>query len=171
MNKYIYEKIVLTDSICDKIIKNTELESCIEDNVSILLPLYPEESNKYYNIVNEITDIIIKNIVLYLNNINYKTHYENLVQTNMSIFILKKNTSNNKFKNELVVFDRFNSYILCIIFLNESTDSYIEFWNGYKVISEKGKIVLFPATWDFIYKHNPSILTDNYYIKTILYEY
>jgi len=173
MNEYIYENKKISNEICNIIIKianKTILDSDGITDIRIELPLYPVETDEYYTVCNHLTNIISENIKVYLDNIKFKTYYETLIQTPMSIYISRKKQDNAEFKNELNVFDKYNSYIVCIIFLNDSDDGTIEFWNGYKVTPEIGKILLFPATWDFIFKHNYSTITDNYYIKTILYE-
>jgi len=174
MNEYIYENKIISNEICDIILKLMDkeiLNSDIMTDIQIELPLYPDETDEYYPIINSLTNIISENIKVYLNNIEYNNYYETLIQTTMTIYISRKKQDNAEFKNELNIFNKYNSYIVCIIFLNDSDDGTIEFWNGYKVMPEKGKLLLFPATWDFIFKHNYSKKTDNYYIKTILYEY
>lgn len=43
-----------------------------------------------------------------------------------------------------------------IWYLNTITeDGYTEFWDGTKIQPEQGKLVIFPATWDFIHRGYP----------------
>lgn len=106
--------------------------------------------------------------VLYKEYYNYKEHLNNSLPRNPHK-IIKKEIGDSGYQIQRTKPSEFYTWhsdynsadgkiriITFIWYLNTITeDGYTEFWDGTKVQPEQGKILMFPATWDFMHRGYP----------------
>jgi len=173
MEKYIYTY----DSDLDSNFLNEIIDiSNLENEKNPLSPLYisflcATENyrndkhflwNKFKLKLKSIIDAQMQN---YLQAINiYNSDFDNTYIHFEDQSILKKDLIFLKFNAESLpsfeftdfyISSLFENKLTFIFFLNDEFDGgEIEFINGYKITPKVGRMVLFPASWTFIYKHN-----------------
>ena len=171
---------VLSDKMCDNIINKF-------NNCSNINNISNNDSNfSFYKITNkssdfnqwkEIDDVICKIIgnhsVIYMkhckNTIDYFTYYQ-FQDNGYTISKYYKNSGFQNFKHDFEWNHLGAAMISFIFFLNTiEEDGELEFINGVKITPKKGNLILYPATWDMMYKHNTSKNQDKYCITGKLY--
>lgn len=182
MNEYIYQqKNVLTSDLCDKIIqyyndsKETYegvtyggLNKNIKDTRDLIIP----STDPYWENINTVLyESLYANILIYLKQINPDTVSYRIFPTNRlteSFFMIQK-YQKNKGKYVYHNDSRFESskyrVITFIWYLNNVEEGgETEFWGEYSVKPEKGKLVLFPASWTFPHCGKMPISHDKYIV-------
>ena len=173
---------VLTDRMCDNIINKFNNCNAINNTSN-------KDSNFSFYTINtklsdfnqwkEIDDTICKIIG------NYSTIYSEHCTKTISSFtyyhfndngytISKyyKNTGFQNFKHDFEWNHLGAAIVSFIFFLNtieDEEDGELEFINGVKITPKKGNLILYPASWDIMYKHNISKNQDKYTITGKLY--
>ena len=184
MNKIIenlictYENI-LSDKICNNIIekfKNDEhIYNKVDENSNIsILKIRVSPDPIWQEIDNTISQIISKHCSIY-NKYALETIssyiYGNYSDKGYFIYKFNKNIGFNNIYNTFT-WNKDNGVSVAsfIFFLNTIEDGGdIEFFNIKNIKPKKGNLVIFPATWDLIYKYNIPISSDNYVITGTLY--
>jgi hypothetical protein len=171
---------VLTNRMCDNIINkfnncnNTNNTSNKDSNFS-----YYTINNKSsdFNQWKEIDDIICKIIGehtmlynKYCNDTIDQFTYNQFQDNGYTIYKYYKNTGFQNFKHDFEWNHLGAAMVSFIFFLNTiEEDGELEFINGVKITPKKGNLILYPATWDIMYKHNMSKNQDKYSIVGKLY--
>jgi len=184
MNKIIesiictYENI-LSDKICNNIIEKFKNDEHIynkldkNSNISILKircspdPIWEEIDNVLCKIISEYCIIYNKHITKTISSFVYGKYNDN----GYFIYKFNKNIGFHNVDNPFT-WNRNNGIAVAsfIFFLNTIEDgAEIEFFNIKNIKPKKGNLIIFPATWDLVYKHNIPISSDNYIITGTLY--
>tara|TARA_B100001175_G_scaffold259166_1_gene227817 strand:+ start:15865 stop:16437 length:573 start_codon:yes stop_codon:yes gene_type:complete len=185
MNKIIesiictYENI-LSDKICNNIIEKFKIDEHVynkfdkNSNISILKiryspdPIWGEIDSIICKIINEYSNIYNKHIRE--TNLHFSFSY-NYNDNGYFIYKFNKNIGFHNVDNPFT-WNKKNGFAIAsfIFFLNTiENGAEIEFFNIKNIKPEKGNLIIFPATWDLVYKHNIPISSDNYIITGTLY--
>jgi hypothetical protein len=187
MNKYIYQqKNVLSYDVCDKIIqyyvdsKETYegvtyggLNKNIKDTRDLMIPF----TDPYWENINTVLyESLYANILIYLKQINPDSASYRIFPTNRlseSLFMIQKYQKNKGkyvYHNDSQFEPSKYRVITYIWYLNDVDEGgETEFWGEYRVKPEKGKLVLFPASWTFPHCGKMPISHDKYIVTGWLY--
>lgn len=190
MNEYIYEKTgALTGEICDKIIDYyTEskeiyegvtqggMNKNIKDTRDLLIPKNPPPDSPWRYINQVLYESLYANLLIYLMRVNPDQGKYRMFSTNRlseELFMIQKYEKNKGkyiYHNDARFENTKYRVITYIWYLNDVDEGgETEFWGKYRVKPEKGKIVLFPATWTFPHCGKMPISHDKYIITGWLY--
>ena len=167
MEKYIIEnKGAFTHELCDEIISSNVLKIGNDNIIS-------DEKNNYYKINldysnDKIYSLINSEIISFLKNIS---KYSYLVLNEYNFIKFEKELGYITYKNDFIILNStiFSSFNF-VIFLNDVEDGgELEISGIYKIIPEKGKLIIFPSGWCFPYSHKPPISNDKYIIYGKIY--
>jgi hypothetical protein len=196
MNEFIFEiPNSLPDALCDDIITMYELEdykykgqtlggvnTSIKDTTDLVMPKNDKvwertETILYKQLMNGLDEYIKHLNKDEYSNINNKYHIFDNSDLHVDCFMLQKY---NKCKGRYVYHNDFtnesekNRYrvITFIWYLNDVTDGgETEFFGGkINIKPEKGKLVLFPASWAFPHRGKMPISNDKYIITNWFYK-
>jgi hypothetical protein len=158
MDPFVFiDKNNISHELCDTIV-SMEYDSDI--------PLYPDESSPWFSINN----ILIPNISIAIGDFvdeysldmynmeNIMQHSE-FLQDSMNIY---KNME-DRYQNDFKIIENNQSSLSYLWCLGPSADIIIG--KSYKIFLEKGDLVLFPASWEYPYKLDPTGI----YLKGVLY--
>lgn len=194
MEDYIYinSKSISSD-LCDEIINTFENESNkhpgqtlggiqkdVKDTTNFVIPTNCE---KWYDIHQNLLISLTENIEKYLDNLSYaqKTNTKNYfkpIDKNDVIFhyfmVQKydKNVGKHICHNDFNINFEKKEYrvITYLWYLNDVEEGGETcFWNNYNIKPEKGKLILFPASWAFPHCGNIPISNEKYIITGWLY--
>ena len=189
MNKFIYEqKYVLSDELCDMIIKyyhisnetyegvtQSGLDKNIKDTKDMIIPNDPSSDSHWSYINEKLYESLYSNLLIYLKNIKPEEHYK-IFPTNRlteGLFMIQKYQKNKGkyiYHNDSAFESTKYRVITYIWYLNDVEEGgETEFWGEYRVKPEKGKLVLFPASWTFPHCGKMPISHDKYIITGWLY--
>lgn len=196
MDKLIFiNKESLDSSVCDKIVEYFELcdrehyegivgynnkevlNKTVKYSVDLSIPNIPLESSLWYGIHNILTTELKRNIENYYNNIDptNQIFHSDKLHNNLFFngFLITKYKENNgvfKLHNDFHMEAHSRRLFNFIWYLNDVKDGgETEFYNGYKITPEKGKLVLFPSEWFFSHKGNIPKSNDKYIITGWIY--
>jgi hypothetical protein len=163
--EYIYEKKnTLTDEICDEIIYLFEQEK-INKHIGMTLSGYKpqskktidylincEDDDKWKNIDNTLFNVLYENINKYFKKFTKYCFHSYLMRD--SGFLIQKYLKNDGFFNYHDDFKHTENgeyrIITYLWYLNDVFEGgETEFFKKYKIIPEKGKLVLFPTFWTY----------------------
>jgi hypothetical protein len=191
--KFIYEKKnAISDELCDKIILYYEnsnykkvgvtrggLNKSVKDTVDLTIPLNNvlNEESIWININDKLYKSLYDNLVVYINEINPDKYYklfnsDYLYESTFMIQKYDKCKGKYTYHNDSSINPNFatNRVITYIWYLNDILEGgETEFWGNYKIKPEKGKLVLFPASWTFPHCGKMPISDDKYIITGWLY--
>lgn len=123
---------------------------------------------KLHEIESYFGKVLTQNIINYFTNINS---------------IISNLYNNNDFTDEGYIISKFSQNIsfydwhydvnkdrglTAIWFLSDDSDFSVEFFNGIKIQAQKGKFVMFPVSWSFVYKINKPTNNDCFILQTWL---
>lgn len=189
MNKFIYEqKYVLSDELCDMIIKyyhisnetydgvtHSGLDKSIKDTKDMIIPNDPSNESHWRYINDKLYESLYSNLLIYLKNIKPEEDYK-IFPTNRlteGLFMIQKYQKNKGkyiYHNDSSFESTKYRVITYIWYLNDVEEGgETEFCGEYRVKPEKGKLVLFPATWTFPHCGKMPISHDKYIITGWLY--
>ena len=196
MNEFIFEiPNSLPDALCDDLINMYEIEdykykgqtlggvnTSIKDTTDLVMPKNDKvwertETILYKQLMNGLDEYMKHLNKDEYSNINYKYHIFDNSDLHVDCFMLQKY---NKCKGRYVYHNDFtnesekNRYrvITFIWYLNDVTDGgETEFFGGkINIKPEKGKLVLFPASWAFPHRGKMPISNDKYIITNWFYK-
>lgn len=193
MSNYIFTKShSIPDSLCEQIINNYENDSHnhyrgatigginpeIKDTTDIIIP-----SDKTHAVWGKISRFLyselLKNLREYLKSVhnenfnankNYDKEYFYFDNSPLSVreFLMqkyKKNSGKYVYHNDFYMNNNSYRVITFIWYLNDVIEGgETEFCNDCKIRPEKGKLLLFPATWTYSHRGNIPISNDKYII-------
>ena len=190
MNEYIYEQSgVLTDEMCDHIIsyytesKNiyegetqSGVNKDVKDTRDLIIPQDPPEDSPWIYINNVLYESLYANLLIYLMKLNPDKGSYRMFPTNRltdGIFLIQKYQKNKGkyiYHND-ASFEQLQYRVITFIwYLNDVEEGgETEFWGEYRVKPEKGKLVLFPATWTFPHCGKMPISNDKYIVTGWFY--
>ena len=190
MNEYIYEQSgVLTDEMCDHIIsyytesKNiyegetqSGMNKDVKDTRDLIIPQDPPEDSPWIYINKVLYESLYANLLIYLMKLNPDKGSYRMFPTNRltdGIFLIQKYQKNKGkyiYHND-ASFEQLQYRVITFIwYLNDVEEGgETEFWGEYRVKPEKGKLVLFPATWTFPHCGKMPISNDKYIVTGWLY--
>jgi hypothetical protein len=194
MSDFIYEiKNSIPDELCDDIINMYELEDNkygglvfgglikeIKDTTDLLIPKNEKRWERLEKSLYDALSVGFKEYTTFLNKEDYKSknrNYNILEFTNFHIqnFMIQKY---KKCEGKYVYHNDFSAdyenkcyrIITFIWYLNDVTEGgETEFWGNYTVKPEKGKLVLFPASWCYPHRGKMPISNDKYIITNWFY--
>ena len=190
MNEYIYQQSgVLSDAFCETVIKyyidskntydgitHSGLNKNIKDTRDLAIPKNPPESSKWTPINRILYESLYANLLIYLRRINPDNSSYRMFSTNQlseaSFMVQKyqKNKGKYVYHNDASFENRRCRVITYIWYLNDVEEGgETEFWGEYRIKPEKGKLVLFPASWTFPHCGRMPISDDKYIITGWLY--
>lgn len=190
MNEYIYQQSgVLTDEICDNIIQyyteskniydgetQSGMNKDVKDTRDLIIPQDPSEDSPWIYINKVLYESLYANLLIYLMKMNPDNGSYRIFPTNRltdGIFLIQKYQKNKGkyiYHNDASFEDLQYRVITFIWYLNDVEEGgETEFWGKYKVKPEKGKLVLFPATWTFPHCGKMPISNDKYIVTGWLY--
>jgi hypothetical protein len=171
---------VLTDRMCDNIINKfnncNNINNISNKDSNFSFYTIHTKSSDFYQ-WKEIDDIICKIIGNHsaifsqycIDTIKQFT-YNEFKDNGYTISKYNKNTGFQNFKHDFEWNDLGAAMVSFIFFLNTiEEDGELEFINEVKIKPKKGNLILYPATWDIMYKHNISKNQDKYIITGKLY--
>jgi hypothetical protein len=187
MDEYIYQQHgVLSDSICETVInyytdsKNTYdgvtyggMNKNIKDTRDLIIPV---AEAKWALINRTLYESLYANLLIYLRRINPAEGSYRMFPTNRlteGIFLIQKYEKNKGkyiYHNDFSFMKKQCRVITYIWYLNDVEEGgETEFWGEYRIKPEKGKLVLFPASWTFPHCGKMPISHDKYIITGWLY--
>jgi hypothetical protein len=148
----------------------------------------PKQNEKWHKIENFLYKELYSKIKKYTNTINEKLNIlsENNYNMNFSIFFDKsiftdnfmiqkyeKNKGKYVYHNDFALHNCIDKSYRVITFLwylnNVKEGGETIFWDNYKIKPEKGKLLLFPASWTYPHTGKMPISSDKYIITGWLY--
>ena len=153
----------------------------IKDTTDFLIP---HKCNKWSKINSFLQKELNNHLQKYIKQINidsYLPDNNNTVDGRIFIdsklmidnFMVQKYTKNKgkyTFHNDFHKDENRYRIITYLWYLNDIIEGgETEFWDGYKIKPEKGKLILFPANWCFQHRGNKPISTDKYIITGWFY--
>ena len=136
---------------------NPSLKKSTDLNISIL-DNWKEEDNIFYQAITDASNKYFEYINSSLPNYNGIVEImksNNIQDTGYQIQKTKPSEFYDWHSDAAVEFDKVRT-ITFIWYLNTiNKEGYTEFWDGTKIKPEEGKLLLFPATWDFIHRGVP----------------
>lgn len=190
MNEYIYQQnCVLTKEFCNTIIRyyndsNDTYDGCtfsgmnkdIKDTRDLKIPKNPPKDSQWTNINRILYESLYANLLIYLKKINPDPGSYRIFSTNRlteTLFMIQKYQQNKGkyiYHNDSQFESTQYRVITYIWYLNDVEEGgETEFWGTYRIKPEKGKLVLFPASWTFPHCGKMPISDDKYIITGWLY--
>jgi len=190
MNEYIYQQPgVLTGEICDKIIEfytdsketyegvtHGGMNKNIKDTRDLMIPKNPPADSQWTYINQVLYESLYANLLIYLMRVNpaqgsYRMFVTNrLTECLFMIQRYQKNKGKYVYHNDSSFEANKYRVITYIWYLNDVDEGgETGFWGNYKVKPEKGKLVLFPATWTFPHCGKMPVSHDKYIVTGWLY--
>lgn len=154
----LIEKDNILNELCDTILS-------IGENNNII-PLYPEESSIWFDIISELTEKLLLSVEKFMQ--KYSLNIYRMINIVQSPSLLQPNMEiitpiDNIYRNDLYLIENTHSTVSYIWCLSASCN--IVFGKSYRVFIKKGDLVIFPASWEYPYKLDPSGI----YLKGTLY--
>jgi len=185
--------------LCDEIISKFEDEPSkhtgstmggiqihIKDTMDFIIPPNCEE---WYKINKCLLKVLTQNIDEYLDNLSNCENYKNTVQLSKNNFLpidknnvifynfmvqrYLKNEGRYVYHNDFNIDVKKNEYriITYLFYLNDVEEGgETVFWNDHKIKPEKGKLILFPASWTFPHCGKMPISSNKYIITGWIYQ-
>lgn len=185
LTEYIYlKKIAIPHMLCKKIIDMFENEMHYDGlTIGGYNPLIkktkdfviPKNDMKWNEINDFLHNELTRNVIKYVNNINFKQTVDiNFLQ--YTDFMIQKYVINNGkyvYHNDgYVDYTLTKQRVFTYLFYLNSVESggETEFWNGkFSIIPEAGNLLLFPANWCFPHCGKIPISSDKYIITGWIY--
>lgn len=179
---YIAEN-TLPGEICDKIIKNFEeddqkklgtINGKINLNIKKTMELFIDKNNKKWK---ETDDFLFNEIDKHLKNYFKKllgvyVGFENLENSGFYINKFKKNDGRELYHHDFEINPERTKYrvLTFMWYLNDIKEGgESEFFGTYKIKPQRGKLVIFPASWTHPYENCIPISEDKYVICGWIY--
>ena len=179
---------VLSDLMCENIIKFYQDSDKKKDGITTgginkeiknSLDLFYEDidNSEWYFYVNYIRDIITIKLRLYSYDLNEGSFLNKKVMNFSSFeeygFQIQEYIANEgyyNFHNDFSIKNGKYRAITFLFYLNDVEEGgETEFYNGMKIKPEKGKLLFFPASWNYPHKGNIPISNDKYILTGWLY--
>ena len=201
--EFIYTNKSLKKDNCDKIIEYFEnedslkyqgvtfggLDKRIKDTVDIIIPNKSETENKWNEINDILSDVLEKNLKIYVKKLNskenyskennynkeFKNLYDNLYLVN-NFMIQKYDKNKGKYiyhdDGSIDISNKNYRVITYLWYLNDvEQGGETEFFGGdLKIKPEAGKLLFFPAFWCYPHRGNKPISSNKYIITGWLYK-
>jgi hypothetical protein len=193
---FIYEsKMSIPDTLCEEIIEKFDnqidgkydgltiggVNKNIKDTIDFIIPYKSDVWSKINSFLHKELN---KNLQKYITKINLDSYYPNMnnnedgsIFTNSKLHVdcfmiqkYNKECGKYTYHNDFSVDGNRHRIITYLWYLNTVTEGgETEFWDGYKIKPEQGKLILFPANWCFQHRGNMPISHDKYIITGWFY--
>lgn len=157
MNPFIYiEKNNISKDLCDVIL-------LIEDPD---IPLDPDKSSPWFDIINQLVPKITSAVSAFIAQNSLDVYnMKNIIDTSTFLqnnMVLHR-SFDTKYHNDFIVINKTHATLSYMWCLGSTVE--IMFGKLYKKTIEKGDLILFPASWEYPYKLDPTGI----YLKGTLY--
>lgn len=164
-------KCSITEGLCDDI---TQLYCDVSgERVELLLTDDYLKTNEKWRVIDETLKeellVQIKKYLKYIDDLGLSPFPDNLDSKKFVQFdylVVKTLTNSDYAHYGIVDYHKSRHGIFTFLWYLDSDCSTI-FWNGHKVIGERGMFVIFPASWAFTHKHVANVITMNIITGTI----